>query len=58
MPKARLIFLSACQTAMGDEDLPDESLHLAATMLFTGFHGAIATMWCVRVVCRVQPIVK
>jgi CHAT domain-containing protein len=44
-PHASLAFLSACQTAMGDESLPDEVLHLAAALLFTGFHGAVATMW-------------
>jgi CHAT domain-containing protein len=45
MPNASLAFLSACQTAMGDENLPDEAIHLAATLLFTGFRGAVATMW-------------
>jgi len=45
MQKASLAFLSACQTAMGDEQLPDEAIHLAASLLFSGFHGAVATMW-------------
>lgn len=45
MPKASLVFLSACDTAMGDKSLPDEALHLAASMLFAGFRGAVATMW-------------
>ncbi|KAF8580721.1 hypothetical protein K439DRAFT_284242 [Ramaria rubella] len=45
MPKASLVFLSACQTARGDETLPDESMHLAAAMLFAGFRGAVATLW-------------
>jgi CHAT domain-containing protein len=45
MPNASLAFLSACQTAMGDEKLPDEAMHLAATLLFAGFSGAVATMW-------------
>ncbi|KIM75313.1 hypothetical protein PILCRDRAFT_681181 [Piloderma croceum F 1598] len=45
MPNASLAFLSACQTAMGDENLPDEAIHLAASLLFSGFHGAVATMW-------------
>jgi CHAT domain-containing protein len=45
MPNASLAFLCACETAMGDEDLPDEVIHLAATLLFAGFRGAIATMW-------------
>jgi CHAT domain-containing protein len=42
---ALLAVLSACQTAMGDESLPDEVIHLAATLLFAGFRGVVATMW-------------
>jgi len=40
-----LAFLSACETAKGDKTLPDEAMHLAATLLFAGFHGVVATMW-------------
>ncbi|KAF7358015.1 CHAT domain-containing protein [Mycena venus] len=40
-----LAFLSACETAKGDKSVPDEALHLAATLLFTGFRGVVATMW-------------
>ena len=47
MPKASLVFLSACQTAMGDKNLPDEAMHLAATLMFAGFRGVVATMWSV-----------
>ena len=45
IPNASLAFLSACETAMGDENLPDEMIHLGATLLFSGFRGVIATMW-------------
>jgi CHAT domain-containing protein len=45
MPNASLAFLSACETAMGDEDLPDEAIHLAASLLFAGFRGVVATLW-------------
>ncbi|KAJ7642502.1 CHAT domain-containing protein [Mycena polygramma] len=38
-------FLSACETAKGDQAVPDEAMHLAATLLFAGFHGVVATMW-------------
>jgi CHAT domain-containing protein len=38
-------FLSACETAKGDEDQPDEVVHLAASMLFLGFRSIVATMW-------------
>ncbi|THH12051.1 hypothetical protein EW146_g7828, partial [Bondarzewia mesenterica] len=47
MPNASLAFLSACQTAMGDDKLPDEAMHLAATLLFAGFRGTVATMWSI-----------
>jgi CHAT domain-containing protein len=45
MPNASLAFLCACETAMGDEKLPDEVIHLGATLLFAGFRGVVATMW-------------
>ncbi|KAF8761489.1 TPR-like protein [Rhizoctonia solani] len=41
-----LAFLSACQTATGDEKLPDEAIHLASGMLM-GYRSVIATMWSV-----------
>ena len=47
MPYASLAFLSACETAKGDETVPDEAIHLAATMLFAGFRGVVGTMWLV-----------
>lgn len=40
-----LAFLCACETAMGDEKLPDEAMSLGASLLFSGFHSVIATMW-------------
>lgn len=40
-----LAFLSACETAKGDKAVPDEAMHLAATLLFAGFRGVVATMW-------------
>lgn len=48
LPHADLAFLSACQTAMGAEDLEEESVHLAAGMLLAGYRGVIATMWSIR----------
>ncbi|VDB91738.1 unnamed protein product [Peniophora sp. CBMAI 1063] len=44
---AELAFLSACQTAVGDEKIPEESAHLAAGMLAVGFKGVIGTMWSI-----------
>ncbi|KAF8436548.1 CHAT domain-containing protein [Boletus edulis BED1] len=46
-PHGGLAFLSACQTAMGDEDLSDEAIHIAAGMLFAGYGGVIGTMWSI-----------
>lgn len=45
MPNAELAFLCACETAKGDSNVPDEALHVAATMIFAGFRGAVGTMW-------------
>jgi CHAT domain-containing protein len=38
-------FLSACQAASGQKDLPREAMHLAAGLQFAGFHSIIATLW-------------
>ncbi|KAG0706969.1 TPR-like protein [Suillus ampliporus] len=40
-------FLSACHTTVGDESRPDESIHLAAAMQFSGFLSVIGSMWSV-----------
>ncbi|CAE7138982.1 unnamed protein product [Rhizoctonia solani] len=42
-----LAFLSACQTATGDEKLADEAVHLASGMLMAGYTSVIGTMWSV-----------
>jgi CHAT domain-containing protein len=47
LPHAQLAFLSACQTATGDEMLVQEAVHLAAGMLSAGYQGVIATMWSI-----------
>jgi CHAT domain-containing protein len=39
-----LAFLSACETAKGDQNQPDQVMHLAAAMLFSGFKSVVATM--------------
>ena len=43
-----LAFLSACETAMGDGELPEESIHLAAGMLMAGYGSVVATMWSIQ----------
>jgi CHAT domain-containing protein len=47
LPHAVLAYLSACQTAKGDRNAPDQAVHLAASMLFCGFRSVIGTMWSV-----------
>ena len=46
-PRGGLAFLSACQTAMGDEGLSDEAIHIAAGILFAGYGGVVGTMWSI-----------
>ncbi|KAG1849548.1 CHAT domain-containing protein, partial [Suillus tomentosus] len=40
-------FLSACHTTVCDEESPDESIHLAPAMQFSGFRSVIGSMWSV-----------
>jgi CHAT domain-containing protein len=47
LDNAFLAFLSACETAKGDREQPDQAMHLAAAMLFSGFKSVVATMWYV-----------
>ncbi|KAK7448054.1 hypothetical protein VKT23_013811 [Stygiomarasmius scandens] len=48
LENAELAVLSACQTATGDENLPEEAVHLAAGMLSVGYPSVIATMWSIQ----------
>ena len=45
LDRAFLAFLSACETAKGDNAQPDQAIHLAAAMLFAGFKSVVGTMW-------------
>ncbi|KAJ7900804.1 CHAT domain-containing protein, partial [Mycena leptocephala] len=45
LPNAELVFLAACQTAMGDAELVNESFHLGGGFIAAGFRGAIGTLW-------------
>ncbi|KAI0088010.1 CHAT domain-containing protein [Irpex rosettiformis] len=45
LPHAFLAFLSACETAKGDKEQMDQVIHLASTMLFSGFKSVVGTMW-------------
>ncbi|KAJ7476523.1 CHAT domain-containing protein [Mycena latifolia] len=45
LDNAQFVFLAACQTAMGDTELINESFHLGGGFLAAGFRGAIGTLW-------------
>lgn len=47
LKNAQLAFLSACETATGDQKLPEEAVHLAAGMLTVGYPSVIATLWSI-----------
>ena len=47
LQNAQFAYLSACHTTVGDEETPDEAIHLAAAMQFAGFRSVIGTMWAV-----------
>jgi CHAT domain-containing protein len=51
-PKATLAYLSACQTAKGVQNAPDQAVHIAASMLFCGFRSIIGTLWCAADFCQ------
>jgi CHAT domain-containing protein len=47
LPRCNMSFalLSACDTSMGDAQLPDQVLHLAGAMSHMGVLNIIATLW-------------
>jgi CHAT domain-containing protein len=47
-PYADFAFLSACQTATGNEKLPEEAVHLAAGLMLAGYGSVIATTWSIK----------
>jgi hypothetical protein len=44
---ADLAFLSACETAVGTTQIPDEAIHIAGALLVAGFAQVVATHWSV-----------
>jgi hypothetical protein len=47
LQNARFAYLSTYHTTVGDEESPDEDIHLVAAMQFAGFCSVIGTMWAV-----------
>ncbi|KAJ7646374.1 CHAT domain-containing protein [Mycena polygramma] len=45
LPNAQFVFLAACQTAMGDAKMINESFHLGGGFMTAGFRSVIGTMW-------------
>ncbi|KAF8215097.1 CHAT domain-containing protein [Mycena galopus ATCC 62051] len=45
LSNAQFAFLAACQTAMGDTELVNESFHLGGGFIAAGFRGAVGTLW-------------
>jgi CHAT domain-containing protein len=45
LPQATFAFLSACQTAKSNHNHADQTVHLAASMLFCGFRSVVGTLW-------------
>ncbi|KAG2344550.1 TPR-like protein [Suillus weaverae] len=45
IPHAESAFLSACHTAVGDEETPDEVIHLAAGLQFSVFKSVVGMLW-------------
>ncbi|KAJ7128785.1 CHAT domain-containing protein [Mycena crocata] len=48
LSNAQFVFLAACETAMGDSELLNESFHLGGGFIAAGFRGAVGTMWSMR----------
>lgn len=45
LPNGFMAFLSACETAKGDREQPDQAIHLSAAVMFAGFKSVVGTLW-------------
>ena len=45
LPKARLAILGSCDSALGDEELPNEVLDIGGAMQLAGFRSIVTTIW-------------
>ncbi|MFE2638224.1 CHAT domain-containing protein [Streptomyces scopuliridis] len=54
LDRARLAFLSACETARGAAGLPDEAVHLAGALQLAGFTHVVAAQWVVDDACALR----
>lgn len=48
LSNAEFVFLAACQTAMGDAGLVNESFHLGGGFIAAGFRSAVGTLWSMK----------
>jgi CHAT domain-containing protein len=44
IPHAEFAFLPACHIALGNKETPDEVIHLAAGLQFSGFKIVVSTL--------------
>lgn len=42
---AEFAFLSACHSAAGSNEVPDENIHLTSALQLAGFRSVVGTMW-------------
>ncbi|KAG1859817.1 CHAT domain-containing protein [Suillus subluteus] len=47
LSRHQFVFLSACETAVGDLQTPDKVIHLVAGLQFAGVKSVIGTLWTV-----------
>ncbi|GAA2040219.1 CHAT domain-containing protein [Catenulispora yoronensis] len=45
VPHAEAVYLSACTTALGSRQLPDETIHISSAFQQIGFPTVIGTLW-------------
>jgi hypothetical protein len=48
LPNPQFVFLSACETTMGDPVLVNEAFHLVGGFIAAGFRSAIGSLWYMR----------
>ncbi|TFK72304.1 hypothetical protein BDN72DRAFT_763609 [Pluteus cervinus] len=48
LPHAEFTYLSACQTAKGVAEAPEQSVHLSTGMMACGYRSIIGTLWSIK----------
>ena len=58
LPGARLAVLSACETGIAGQQLPDETVNLSSALVQAGFAGVVASLWSVYEISTAMLIVR